>query len=45
MSLLASIMSAATLLGGPVEVYSYGTMYLYWSELFSSLDFNENYYI
>ncbi|CAF3615835.1 unnamed protein product [Rotaria sp. Silwood1] len=30
MSLLASIMSAATLLGGPVEIYAYGTMYLYW---------------
>ncbi|UJR22916.1 hypothetical protein I4U23_025944 [Adineta vaga] len=30
MSLLATVMSAATLLGGPVEVYAYGTMYLYW---------------
>ena len=30
MSLMASVMSAATLLGGPVEVYAYGTMYLYY---------------
>ena len=30
MSLLASLMSAATLLGIPSEIYSYGTMYLYW---------------
>ena len=30
MSLMASVMSAATLLGGPVEVYTYGTMYLYY---------------
>jgi Na+/proline symporter len=34
MSLLASLMSAATLLGIPIEIYSYGTMYLYWSEVF-----------
>jgi hypothetical protein len=31
MSLLASIMSAATLLDGSVEIYAYGTMYLYWN--------------
>ncbi|CAF0751966.1 unnamed protein product [Rotaria sordida] len=30
MSLLASLMSAATLLGIPIEIYSYGTMYMYW---------------
>ncbi|CAF2743440.1 unnamed protein product [Rotaria sp. Silwood2] len=30
MSLLASLMSAATLLGIPIEIYSYGTMYIYW---------------
>lgn len=30
MSLLASVTSAATLLGVPVEVYTYGTMYLYY---------------
>ncbi|CAF0771742.1 unnamed protein product [Adineta ricciae] len=30
MSLLASLMSAATLLGIPSEIYSYGTMYIYW---------------
>ncbi|CAF0969556.1 unnamed protein product [Adineta steineri] len=30
MSLLASLMSAATLLGIPLEVYSYGTIYIYW---------------
>lgn len=36
MSLLASLMSAATLLGIPVEIYSYGTMYLYWSESVSA---------
>ncbi|CAF1339041.1 unnamed protein product [Rotaria sordida] len=30
MSFLASVLSAATLLGGPVETYAYGTMYLYW---------------
>ncbi|CAF3645713.1 unnamed protein product [Rotaria socialis] len=29
MSLLASVMSSATLLGVPVEIYNYGTMYLY----------------
>lgn len=34
MSLLASLMSAASLLGIPIEIYSYGTMYLYWSEVF-----------
>lgn len=32
MSLLASVTSAATLLGVPVEVYTYGTMYLYYSK-------------
>ncbi|CAF1550718.1 unnamed protein product, partial [Rotaria magnacalcarata] len=30
MSLLASVTSAATLLGAPVEIYTYGTMYLYY---------------
>ncbi|UJR26002.1 hypothetical protein I4U23_007348 [Adineta vaga] len=30
MSLLASLMSAATLLGIPLEIYSYGTIYIYW---------------
>ncbi|CAF4258916.1 unnamed protein product, partial [Rotaria sordida] len=35
MSFLASVLSAATLLGGPVETYAYGTMYLYW--IFASL--------
>ncbi|CAF5050429.1 unnamed protein product, partial [Rotaria magnacalcarata] len=30
MSLLASLMSAAALLGIPLEIYSYGTMYVYW---------------
>ncbi len=34
MSLLASLMSAATLLGIPLEIYSYGTMYFYWSNVF-----------
>jgi hypothetical protein len=35
MSLLASLMSAAALLGAPSEIYSYGTMYIYWSNLLS----------
>jgi len=34
MSLLASLMSAASLLGIPVEIYSYGTMYCYWRKIY-----------
>jgi len=39
MSLLASLMSAATLLGIPIEIYSYGTMYLYWGDVFFLVEY------
>lgn len=42
MSLLASIISAATLLGGPAEVYAYGTMYVYWGECIARVNHDED---
>lgn len=45
MSLLASLMSAASLLGIPVEIYSYGTMYCYWRKIYFPLKINHYFWI